>query len=391
MEKKLLKGIRVLEVGAYISAPYAGSLLASLGAEVVKIEPPEGDAFRRGVGTDSPYYVQYNTGKQCVSINLKSPEGVALIKELLPRFDVLIENMRPGKMNALGLGADTCRQINPQLVYTAISGFGSGGPLVDRPAYDTIGQSYGGIYSMMSDEGNPRLTGTCMGDLITAVSATMGILAALLGRARDPEGQGGLVETSLMEAVSLLTLDATTQAFDTGLSPTRKSRHPQAHNFCLNTRAGGAITLHISSSEKFWAALVHAMGREDLLQDPRFRRYQDRVLPDNFAAINDIMVEEFAKRSRQEWEDRLVKADVPHAPVLTMHEVYEHPQTQWLELYGQESRGQPLVRPPWRFNGQRPARDQDTAQVGEHTRQILRDIRSETELDALIASGIIAA
>jgi formyl-CoA transferase len=391
MDNKILEGIRVLEVGAYISAPYAGALLASLGAEVVKIEPPEGDAFRRGVGVDSTYFVQYNAGKKSVAINLKSPKGVALIEELLPRFDVLIENMRPGKMAALGLGEDTCRRINPKLVYASISGFGSGGPLADRPAYDTMGQSYGGIYSMTNDEDNPRLTGTCMGDLITGVSAAMGILAALLGRARDPNSHGALVETSLMEAVSLLTLDAMTQAYDTGESPTRKSRHPQAQNFCMNTSSGGAITLHLSSSEKFWTLLAQAINREDLIEDPRFRRYADRVVPENFAALEVILATEFAKRSRSAWEELLVKADVPFAPVLTMLEVAEHPQTLWLELLGKDPRGQPLVRPPWRFDGQRPRRDQPTAEVGQHTLQVLREIRSDAELEGLLRSGTVVA
>lgn len=391
MNNKLLEGIRVLEVGAYISAPYAGSLLVSLGAQVVKVEPPQGDAYRRGVGVEFAPFVQYNAGKKCVAINLKSRDGVALVKDLLPRFDVLIENMRPGKMDALGLSADICRQINPQLVYTSVSGFGSGGPLVDRPAYDTIGQSYGGIYAMMNDQGQPRLTGTCMGDLITGVSTTMGILAALLGRSRNPGNQGTLVETSLMESVSLLTIDAMTQAFETGESPTRTARHPAAQPFCLNTGSGGAITLHLSSSQKFWAALTRVIERQDLQEDPRFQRYTDRAVRANYEALDKILAQEFAKRSRDEWEQRLAQADVPYAPVLGMLEVAGHPQTQWLQMLGKEPGGLPLVRPPWRFDGQRPARDQAAAQVGEHTLEVLSEIRSPSELDALCANGTVVA
>ena len=152
-------------------------------------------------------------------MDLKSPDGVKLVKALLPRFDVLTENMRPGKMEKLGLGVNVCREINPRLIYASVSGFGSGGPLADRPAYDTIGQSYGGFYHMMNDEGHARLTGTCLADLITGVSATMGILAALLGRERSREGMGALVETSLLEAISLLTIDAITQRSETSRTP----------------------------------------------------------------------------------------------------------------------------------------------------------------------------
>lgn len=389
MQSKPLENIRVLEVGAYIAAPYAGALLAALGAEVVKVEPLEGEAFRRGIGTGSHYFVQYNAGKKSVAVDLKSQEGVEIVKALLPRFDVLIENMRPGKMATLGLGADVCQAINPKLVYTSVSGFGSGGPLVDRPAYDTIGQSYGGIYSVMNDPGHSRLTGTCVADLITGVSAAMGILAALVGRGQAPAGKGVLVETSLMEATSLLTIDAMTQAFETGEDPTRESRHPQAQNFCLNTAGGGAITLHLSVSEKFWSALARAIGRKDLLDDSRFLRYADRTIPANYEALAGILEKEFAKRSRSEWEALLTVADVPFAPVLSMSELAAHPQTKWLELMGEEPGGQLLVRPPWRFDGHRPERSEAAARVGEHTREVLREICSEREVEALVANRTV--
>jgi crotonobetainyl-CoA:carnitine CoA-transferase CaiB-like acyl-CoA transferase len=389
MNRKPLEGIQILEVGAYISAPYAGSLLAALGADVVKVEPPDGEPFRRGEGIGSPYFVQYNTGKKSIAVDLKSADGVKLIESLLPRFDVLIENMRPGKIAALGLGADVCRRINPRLVYASVSGFGSGGPLVDRPAYDSIGQSLGGLYSIMNDADDLRLTGTCIADLITAITATMGILAALVGRDREPDQHGTLVETSLLEAVSMLTIDAMTQAFETGEDPVRETRHPQAQNFCLHTASGQAITLHLSSSDKFWRALARAVGREDLLEDPRFRHYADRAIPENFAALKQMLEAEFAKRSRSELEQRLEEADVPFAPALTLREVAEHPQTRWLELFKHPAKGQALVQPPWRFDGSRPNRSERAPQVGEHTRQVVSEVRSDDELNALAAKGTI--
>lgn len=384
-----LESIRILEIGAYISAPYAGSLMAALGAEVVKIEPLGGEAFRRGQGVDSHYFVQYNIGKKSVAVDLKSPQGVELIKSLLPRFDVVIQNMRPGKLEALGLGDQVCREINPRLIFASVSGFGSGGPLVQRPAYDTIGQSYGGIYSMMNEPGSPRLTGTCMADLITGVSIGMGILAALIGRGTDKPG--ALVETSLMEAISLLTIDAMTQAHEQSISPTRESRHPQAQNFCLNTAEGGALTLHLSSSEKFWASLMRAVGLEQMLDDARFRRYSDRMQPENYAALLKILEGEFLKCSRTHWESVLSTADVPFAPVLSLTEVAQHPQTQWLELIGQAPSGQTLILPPWRFDGRRPARNHTAPHIGEHTQEILREVCSEDQLQALLASHVVAA
>lgn len=384
-----LTGIRVLELGAYISAPYAGSILAALGADVVKVEPPNGgDAFRRGVENGSPYFVQYNAGKRSIAIDLKRAEGVALVKSLLPRFDVLIENSRPGKTEALGLGPSACKAINPRLVYASISGFGDGGPYRDRAAYDTMGQSVGGFYSVMNDPGVARLTGTCVADLLTAVITATGILAGLVGRAQSSSGEGILVQTSLMEAMSALTIDAMTQMFENGDSPTRETRHPQAQNFCLLTASGASISLHLSSSEKFWRALTQAMDREDLLADPRFRTYGDRH--DNFGALKQIVDAEFLKRTREEWEDRLIRADVPFAPVLTMQEVAEHPQMEWLGLI-EPSRGaqDPLVRPPWRFEGHRPQRAFEPPRTGQHTRLVAGEVCSPDEIDGLLAAGVI--
>lgn len=390
MKAQPLAGIRVLEVGAYISAPYAGVILAALGAEVVKVEPPEGEAFRRGEDNRNAYFIQYNSGKKSIAINLKSKTGAGLVKSLVPKFDVLIENMRPGKMAALGLGEQDCRSLNPSLVYASISGFGSGGPWVDRPAYDTIGQSIGGIYSIMNDADHRRLTGTCIADLITGVGSAMGILAALLGRERSPDRRGALMETSLHEAISMLTIDAMTQAYETGVDPVRTSRHPQAQNFCLDCADGGAITLHLSVSQKFWGNLARMIGRPELVDDPRFRTFDDRRVPEHYAELVRIMEEAFRRKPRAEWERLLTEADVPFAPVLTMHEVAEHEQTQWLGLMGPMVAGLPMVRPPWRFDGARPERSELRARVGEHTREVLREICSERDIETLIAAGDVA-
>lgn len=383
-----LKGIRVLEAGAYISGPYAGSLLAALGADVVKIEPIRGgDAFRRGVDVASPYFVQYNAGKRSLAVDLKRPEGMALVKSLIPRFDVFIENSRPGVMDRLGLGYDDCVALNPGLVYSSASGFGDGGAYRDRAAYDSMGQSMGGYYSIMNDGDAPRLTGTCVADLITAIAAAMGILAGLVGRGLDPRGRGVLTQTSLLEAMSTLTIDAMTQYHETGATPTRQSRHPQAQNFCLPTRAGGSITLHLSSSEKFWQGLARAMGRAELIEDPRFATYTDRMA--HYFALKPIIEAEFLKRSRAEWEDLLIRHDVPFAPVLTVEELASHPQTEWLELLEPARDGNVRVRPPWRFAGQRPSRAFDAPHIGEHSRDLALEVLAPAEVDRLLAEGVI--
>lgn len=382
-----LKGIRVLELGAYISGPYAGGLLASLGADVVKVEAPSGDAFRRGVGVESHYFVQYNAGKRSLAVNLKDPRGVELIKSMLPQFDVFIENSRPGKTAQLGLGPDVCQAINPRLVYSSASGFGDGGEWRDRAAYDSIGQSMGGFYSVMSEEGKPQLSGTCVGDLITAIAAVMGILAGLVGRGLDPEGRGTLTQTSLMEAMSSLTIDAMSQYNETGKAPMRQSRHPQAQNFCVMCKGGDAVTLHLSSSQKFWHALTRAIGRPELAEDARFKGYYDRMA--NYFDLKPIVEEAFLARTRDEWQDILIAEDVPFAPVLTMEELAHHPQTEWLELLEPERDGMLLVRPPMRFQGKRPERAFDAPEVGQHSAELAAEFCSPDELNRLIADGVI--
>jgi len=383
-----LKGLRILDTTAYISGPYASALLGALGAEVIKIEPPRGEAFRRGMGTGSKYFRQYNAGKHSVVVNLKSAEGVALIRQMVPHFDVFMENSRPGKMAAMGLGRDDLCALNPNLVYSSVSGFGDGGPFRDRAAYDSIGQSMSGFYSIMNDEGNARLSGTCVADLITAVVSAMGILAALVGRLNGADAQSRVVETSLIEAMSVLTVDAVVQHFDEGLVPTRSSRHPQAQNFCLATACGGSITLHLSSSEKFWAALARAIGREDLITRPEFARFADRAR--NYHQLKPLIEAEFIKRPREEWEVILAAADVPFAPVLTIAEAIRHPQSEWLGLLGPENEGQSFVRPPWRFSGARPQVAGHAPEAGAQTRAVLGEWLSAEELSDYFARGVIA-
>lgn len=388
MQKGPLSGIRVLEVSAYISGPYAAALMASLGAEVVKVEPPRGgDPFRRGGGTDSGYFVQYNAGKKSLAVDLKSPEGIALVKSLVPHFDVFIENSRPGKMSALGLGIEEVRRINPSIVYSSVSGFGDGGPLQDRAAYDAIGQSMGAFYSIMNEPGNAKLSGTCIADLVTGLVTFMGILVGLVGRGLNSERKGVDVRTSLLEAMSTITIDAMTQMCELGHTPTRESRHPQAQNFCLQTADGGGITLHLSSSEKFWSALTKAMERPDLAEDPRFTRFTDRMA--HYFELRPIVEAEFLKRSQEEWERRLIEYDVPFAPVLTLEEMTEHPQTEWLHLLEPKRNGLLLVRPPWRFAGERPGRDFLAPQIGEHSREVALQVMAPEEVARLIAAGVI--
>ena len=382
-----LEGVRILEIGGYISAPYASSLLCALGADVVKVERPgDGEDFRRHQNDRSPYFRQYNAGKRSLGVDLKDSRGVELVTALVPRFDIVLENMRPGKLAALGLGPDVCLGLRPDLIYTSVTGFGDGGPLRQRAAYDSIGQAVGGIYSILSDAGSPQISGTCVGDLVTGLSTVAGVLAALVGRHTTGEGQH--VETSMMEAVTTVTIDAITQYYDDDRQdPARQSRHPQAQSFCLKTASGEDITLHLSSSQKFWLALLEAMGRPDLAEDPRFTTYERRW--DNYFELADIVRAEFLRKPAREWEKLLSEADVPFAPVLGMGGYLSHPQTEWLDIAEPERDGLALIRPPWRFGGHRPGRDFQTPRVGQHSREIAAEVYASGRIDELVEAGVL--
>ncbi len=381
-----LAGCRILEFGGYISGPYATSLLCALGAEVVKVERPVyGDDFRRHLNDKSPYFMQYNAGKRSLSVDLKQERGVRLVRDLIPHFDVVLENMRVGKLDAVGLGREVCTELNPTLVFVSVTGFGSGGPLVDRPAYDTIGQAFGGIYSILGEAGSPQLSGAIFADIVTGLSAAAGVMAGLLGRAASGGAQA--VDTSIMEAVSAVTVDSISQYYDTRVDPVRTSRHPQAQNFAVETGDGEFLAVHLSSSQKFWLSLLAAMGRGDLADDPRFLGYHDRVR--HYADLAPIILQEFRTRPVGEWEKALNEFDVPYAPILSLSGYLEHPQTEWLGVLEPERDGLALVRPPWRFDGERPRRTKPAPRVGQDSRAVAEEIYSDAVVDQLISDGVL--
>jgi crotonobetainyl-CoA:carnitine CoA-transferase CaiB-like acyl-CoA transferase len=299
----------------------------------------------------------------------------------------VLENMRPGKMNALGLGERDCRALRDDLIYISVTGFGEGGPLANHASYDTIAQSFGALYTLLGDEGAPQLTGAIFADLVTGLSTATGILAALVSR--DTLKVGHHVQTSLVEAVSTVTVDALTQYYELGHgSPSRQSRHPQAQNYCVRTASGEFIAIHCSSSQKFWRNLAVAFGRPDLADDPRFATYPLRTA--HYPELVSIVEKEVSTRPYAEWERLFTELDVPFAPVQTMDDFVHHPQTEWLELLEPEQNGLSLLRVPWRFDGTRPARSAGAPHVGEHTREIAAEVYGADRIDELLSAGVLA-
>jgi crotonobetainyl-CoA:carnitine CoA-transferase CaiB-like acyl-CoA transferase len=327
---KPLAGYRVVDHGEFITAPYTAMLLGDLGAEVIKVERPDGgDRFRSfESGTYGPQFQAFNRSKQSVVLDLETESDRETLRALLATADVYVQNFRPGAAERMGLGADELRARHPRLVYCAISGFGPDGPYASRPAYDTVGQALSGFLSMFVMPEAPRIVGPATADSVTGLYAACGIMAALLERERS--GRGRSVHVPMVAAMAHFSIEQYHRYFATGEVPGPSDRGRVSQSFALACSDARLIAIHLSSPAKFWEGLVAACERPALARDPRFATRMDRV--HNHEALADALRPIFAERPRAEWLRRLVERDVPHAPVLGLDEALDDPQMKHLAL-----------------------------------------------------------
>jgi crotonobetainyl-CoA:carnitine CoA-transferase CaiB-like acyl-CoA transferase len=327
---KALSGITVLEFASYVSGPYAGMMLSDLGAEIVKIESPDGgDPFRGwGAADYSATFGSVNRNKKSVVLDLKSESGVKAARALAATADVLIENYRAGTMDRLGLGYDELRKTNPRLIYTSITGFGGTGPYGTRAGYDTVGQAMSGLLSVLTDLDNPQPMGISLSDHLTGMMAAYGILAALMARERT--GRGQRVETSLLASSIAFLGENAARYFETGKTPSRETRARSAQVYAFIDSKGEGFVVHLSSPAKFWRGLSEAAGHPEWQDDPRFKTKKDRQR--NYRALRALLAGIFARGERDRWLALLGERDVPCAPILTLDRVFEDPQVKHLNL-----------------------------------------------------------
>jgi formyl-CoA transferase len=325
-----LQGITVLEFASYVSGPYAGMMLADLGAEVIKIENPEsGDPFRGwGAADYSATFGSVNRNKKSVILDLKTDDGLAAARTLAASADVLIENFRVGTMDRLGLGFAELTARNPRLIYCSITGFGPTGPYADRPGYDTIGQAMGGLLSVLTDMDAPKPMGISLSDHLAGIMAAHGILGALVARERT--GRGQHVETSLLASTLGLLGENAARFFEEDDVPQRRTRTRTALVFAFVAGDGKPFVIHLSSPPKFWAGLCRTIGHEDWIEDERFRTKDDRRA--HYDELETSLAEIFATAPRDEWLDALLENDVPSAPLYTLDEALDDPQVRHLGL-----------------------------------------------------------
>jgi crotonobetainyl-CoA:carnitine CoA-transferase CaiB-like acyl-CoA transferase len=327
---KVLAGVRVVEQGSFISGPCAAMLLGDLGAEVIKVERPDGgDPFRAfDGGLYSPHFQGYNRNKRSIALDLKHEDDRRVFTDLIAGADVFIQNFRPGVAERLGFGAAELRARNPQLIYCAITGFGDSGPYFERPAYDTVAQAMSGFLGLMLDASQPRVTGPAVADTLTGLYAAYGILGALHERERS--GVGRTVDVSMIEAMAHFCIEPFANLFASGASPGPYGRAAVAQAHVYRCADGKLLALHLSSPEKFWTGLLGAIERPDLADDPRFNPRARRIA--EHQALIEVLRPVLAGRSRADWMARLEGCDVPFAPVYELEEVLDDPHVRHLGL-----------------------------------------------------------
>jgi crotonobetainyl-CoA:carnitine CoA-transferase CaiB-like acyl-CoA transferase len=373
---KVLQGIRVVEQGTFITGPAAGMLLADLGADVIKVEAPNGgDPFRafKG-GLYSPHFQTYNRNKRSLTIDAKNPEDRKVFDKLIAGADVYIQNFRPGVAEKLGAGEARLREINPRLVYCAISGFGSTGPQADSPAYDTVAQAAAGFLHLLVNPDNPRVVGPAIADSLTGFYAAYGIMGALVERGRT--GVGRKVEVSMLEAMSHFNLDSFTHYLQADELMGPYSRPRVSQSYVLECGDGKWIALHMSSPEKFWQGLANAIENPQLLQDPQFSTRDQRIA--NQEILIKVLGEHFKRRPRAQWCELLKAQDVPHSPMYDAAEVLADPQVQHLQLLTEAQH--PVmgsfrtIRSPVSFDGERAMEVTAPPTLGEHNEAIRKEL-----------------
>jgi crotonobetainyl-CoA:carnitine CoA-transferase CaiB-like acyl-CoA transferase len=374
-----LEGVRVVDLSRVIAGPWCGALLADLGADVIKVEDPgQGDESRTWPphrDGEAAAYLLFNRNKRGIAVDLKAPEGVEVVTELVRGADVVVENFRTGTMEAFGLGYERLAGLNPRLIYCSVSAFGRTGPRKDSPGYEALMQAFSGIMSITGEPGGqPVRAGVSFLDLSTGILCALGISAALLQRQRT--GLGQRVDASLLEtAVSLLAFHAEGYLLTGALPRALGSGHPSLSPYRNFRCKDGQWIFIAAANDRFWQKLARALGREDLAADPRFARNEQRVQHRN--ELEAILEDTIAGHEREPLLALLEGADVPATPVNTVDQVMRDPQTTHSGIVQRAQHPRlgdiPVVGTPLRFSRMSPGVRHAAPLRGEHTDQVLAE------------------
>jgi len=409
-----LAGLRVVDCSTVLAGPFCTMLLADLGADVVKVEPPEGDGTRGwgppwvGRAEDgtrtAAYYLAVNRNKRSIRLDLRATAGREVLGRLVRRGDVLVENFRAGGLDRLGFDDATLAAINPRLVHLAISGYGTGGPAAKKPGYDFVVQAVGGLMSITgapdSEGGTPSKVGVAISDVASGLFGTVAVLAALLGRDRrtgatehaDEDAGGERIDVSLLGSTLALLVNQAQNAFVSGRSPQRRGNaHPNIVPYQAFATADGTLAVAVGS-ERQWARLCAAIDRPDLATDRRFVTNGDRV--DHRDVLVPLLADVFGSDTTAAWLARLESADVPCGPINDVLAAFDDPSARALgmrvELDHPALGRIDQVGIPFRLAGRPAAIRTPPPLLGEHSAEILAELGyDKPDIDELRASRVI--
>ena len=387
-----LSGFKVLDMSRVLAGPAATVLLADQGADVIKVEPLRGDVVRAmGGGGVTPGFVTANRGKRSIALDLKSPEGIAVVKRLAQDADVFVQNFRPGAIDGMGLGEPVIRAINPKIIYVSMSGFGDKGPYADQRVYDPVIQALSGLADLQAtdEHDRPRMIRTVIPDKTTGITTAQAITAALLARERTGEGQH--IRVAMLD-VMIAYLWQEGLAGLTMVGEEDKVKRGQRSKDLIYQTSDGYITAGAVSDAE-WRGMCKALDREEWLTDERFATPRARGM--NVKIRLEMTAEVLRTNTSEYWLKRLRENEVPSAPVLSRPEVIEQEQVQVNEIlteYDQPGLGrirQP--RPAARFEGTPVNTMQVAAALGEHGREILAECGyPPDDIENLINTGVMS-
>jgi len=393
-----LAGMRVLELAQIMAGPTAGMMLADMGADVVKVEKlPGGDDSRgyrepRVNGVSAPFLI-LNRNKRGIALDLKKPQGRAILLRLVRDADVLTENYRRGTLEKLGLGYEVLAAENPGLIYCAISGYGRDGPYADKGGFDLIAQGVSGLMSITGEPGGaPVKTGNSVADINAGILAVTGILAAWAHKLTT--GQGQVVDTSLMEAALQQTYWHAAIAFATGVSPgPTGSAHILTAPYQAFRARDGWINVG-GANQANWERIAEVLGHPEWRDDARFRTNSDRMA--NLDALVALMDRVLATGTRAHWIAAFDAAGVPVGPVNTMNEALADPQAlargMIVDLVHPQAGATKALGCPVHFSATPTAVTRPAPMLGEHTREVLAQAGySDADIEAFVAEGVVAA
>ncbi|WP_028025450.1 CaiB/BaiF CoA transferase family protein [Enterovibrio calviensis] len=396
-----LSSFRVLDLTNVLAGPFACHQLAHLGAEVIKVEVPHSGDLARQLGADADLnrekmgisFLAQNSGKRSITVNLKHPDGKAVLKKLVESADVLVENFRPGVMARLGLDYDVLKTVNPKLIYCAISGYGADGPMKNLPAYDQIIQGMSGVMSITGAPDNaPYRVGYPIADTIGGITAAFAISSALAGRAHS--GKGCFIDVSMLESTLATMGWAVSNFLVAGREP-----QPMGNDNVTASPSGafntgdGLINIAANKQEQF-EAICDLLGRAELKADPRFSERQARLK--HRAVLTEILEDAFSAESAEVWEQKLNAIGVPAGRVLSVPQALNLDQVKQRDFEGTfddvdgVGRDVHIVRTGFLVDGKRPKVESPPPQLGEHSHDILSELGfSDEDIESLQQGGAV--